>query len=245
MKRQKCRQSILARRAIMAYAALPLLGSAAYAQGQNSTQTSIDPPVEQAAFLDITSLDALANSAVMFPIFMGAFAFAMWSATWLIRERRQLDQRQGELALENADLRSRYERAQALLNIPDQRIVIWDGREEGPLCRGSLPPIAGTPEQESAFVAFGTWMTALSAQAFEQSVERLRKHAEAFDLTVESKGGGLLEAQGRASGSHAFVRFISLSGDRAALAALGMAPPPEVISWFLSFGSNGCADFPK
>ncbi|MEO0547421.1 MAG: ATP-binding protein [Pseudomonadota bacterium] len=220
MKRQKCRQSILARRAIMAYAALPLLGSAAYAQGQKSTQTSIDLPVEQAAFLDITSLDAFANSAVMFPIFMGAFAFAMWSATWLIRERRQLDQRQGELALENADLRSRYERAQALLNIPDQRIVIWDGREEGPLCRGSLPPIAGTPEQESAFVAFGTWMTALSAQAFEQSVERLRKHAEAFDLTVESKGGGLLEAQGRASGSHAFVRFISLSGDRAALAAL-------------------------
>jgi len=226
MDRQKCRYWVLNRKTrvkkrlsslsgLMAGTALGSgLISGAWAQA-TSVPVAEDPP-----FMDLTSLESFANSAVMFPIFMGAFAFAMWSATWLIRERRQLDQRQRELALENADLRTRYERAQALLNIPDQRIVIWDGREEAPLCRGSLPAISGTPDQEGAFIAFGTWMTALSAQAFEQSVERLRKHAEAFDLTVESKAGGLLEAQGRASGSHAFVRFISLSGDRAALAAL-------------------------
>ncbi|MEL6967048.1 MAG: ATP-binding protein [Pseudomonadota bacterium] len=175
---------------------------------------------EARPFLDYSSFEGLANSAIMFPIFMGAFAFAMWSATWLIRERRQLAQSHQELALEHADLRARHERAQALLNIPDQRIVIWDGGEAPPLCRGNLPSSAGAPDQEHAFVAFGTWMTALSAQAFEQSLDRLRRHAEAFDLTIESRGGGLLEAQGRASGTHAFVRFISLSGDRAALASL-------------------------
>ena len=49
----------------------------------------------------------------MLIIFVGAFAFAMWSATWLIRERRQLDDNYRRTALELADLKVRHQRAQA------------------------------------------------------------------------------------------------------------------------------------
>lgn len=162
----------------------------------------------------------VANNSIMLIIFIGAFAFAMWSATWLIRERRQLDENNKRAQLELADLKARHERAQALLDVPDQCVVIWESREDGPVCRGQLPVNTGAPSDPSRFVAFGTWMRPQSAQSFENAVMRLRQKAESFDLTVETQGGSLIEVQGRASGPHAFVRFVGLSGDRAALAAL-------------------------
>lgn len=164
--------------------------------------------------------DAVPTDIVLFALFTGAFSFAMMAATWLIRERRRLDHEHRQLTHDNADLRNRYQRAQALIDVPDQRVVIWSSGEEGPVCTGSLPPSAGAPEDRSEFVAFGKWMNAESAQGFEHVVTRLRERAESFDLTIETKTGSLIEVQGRASGSHAFVRFIDLSGARAALASL-------------------------
>ena len=191
--------------------ALVLLPHQAFAQ---DSATSSDQLIGFVPKLEI------ANSWIMLIVFTGAFAFAMWSATWLIRERRKLDETNRLQALDIADLKARHERAQALLNVPDQRVVVWASREDAPLCRGTLPKQTGAPEDETAFIAFGNWMSPAAAQSFEKAVDRLRDSAEAFDLTVESKNGSIIEAQGRASGSHAFVRFISLSGDRAALAAL-------------------------
>ncbi|NKB51904.1 MAG: PAS domain-containing protein [Rhizobiaceae bacterium] len=182
-------------------------------------------PIDLVAAQEVTLTDILpdqsiANSGIMLIIFVGAFAFAMWSATWLIRERRMLDENNRRVELELADLKARHERAQALLDVPDQRVVIWENREDSPVCRGQLPENTNAPADPTQFIAFGTWMNAQSAQSFEHAVDRLRRLAESFDLTVETKSGTVVEVQGRASGSHAFVRFISLSGDRAALAAL-------------------------
>lgn len=162
----------------------------------------------------------IAGNGLVFVFFVGAFSFAMWSATWLIRERRALDDSHRALSLELADLKARHERAQALLDAPDQRVVVWDGDENPPTCRGSLAAATGTPSEPEAFVAFGTWMAPNSAQSFEHAVERLRRSAEAFEMPIETREGKVLEAQGRAFGSHAFVRFLSLTGDRAALALL-------------------------
>ncbi|MEE9314002.1 MAG: ATP-binding protein [Rhizobiaceae bacterium] len=175
---------------------------------------------QQKAFIDIMPEQGLLNSGIMAILFVGAFAFSMWSATWLIRERRQLDNSNRSLALELADLKVHHDRAQAMLDAPDQQIVIWEGRDQPPICRGSLPANTGTPTDAAQFVGFGTWMTAQSAQSFERAVERLRERAEGFDFTVESKSGSMIEVQGRASGSRAFVRFLALAGDKAALAAL-------------------------
>ena len=175
---------------------------------------------QQSSLTDILPDQSIANSGIMMIIFVGAFAFAMWSATWLIRERRMLDENNRRAELKLTDLKARNERAQALLDVPDQRVVIWENREDAPVCRGQLPENTAAPLDPVQFIAFGTWMNAQSAQSFEHAVERLRQRAESFDLTVETKSGTVIEVQGRASGSHAFVRFISLSGDRAALAAL-------------------------
>ena len=173
----------------------------------------------ETSMLNFLPSQNIANSGVMLIVFVGAFAFAMWSATWLIRERRQLEENNRTRALEFADLKAQYEKAQALLDVPDQRIVIWEG-SNAPVCRGTLPDNTGAPADPLKFVGFGMWMTAHSAQSFEQAVDRLRDRAEGFDLTIETKNGSMVDVQGRASGTHAFVRFVSLSGDRAALAGL-------------------------
>ena len=169
---------------------------------------------------DILPVSGVEQSTIMFPIFMGAFAFAMWSATWLIRARRQLDQDYRTLARDHADLRARHERAQAMLSVPDQRIVVWSGENSDATCHGHLAESAGAPEDERSFVNFDSWLTHSSSQSFSRAIDRLRHQAEAFDLTVESQNGAMIEAQGRASGSYAFVRLIGLSGERAALAGL-------------------------
>jgi len=176
----------------------------------------------RAAFFLFTSISHSlgSNKLAMFALFTGAFSFAMMSASWLIRERRRLEREYHALGLEHADLKARHEHAEALLDVPDQQVVIWRSFEEKPICRGSLPPSVEAPADPNAFTAFGSWMKQDSANSFQQAVERLRQRAEGFDLTVETQNGSMVDVQGRASGSHAFVRFISLSGDRAALASL-------------------------
>ncbi len=169
---------------------------------------------------EILPLDAIGNSAIMFPIFMGAFAFAMWSATWLIRARRQLDQDHRALARDHADLRARNERAQAMLDVADQQVVVWDNEKDEPICHGSLSAQTGAPREQQDFVRFENWLTADSHQALSRAIDRLRRQAQSFDLTVESSNQTIIEAQGRASGNCTFVRFMGLTGDRAALAEL-------------------------
>ncbi|EFL89872.1 PAS domain-containing sensor histidine kinase [Ahrensia sp. R2A130] len=179
------------------------------------------PASAQLASIEALLPDAgIAGNGLVFVFFVGAFSFAMWSATWLIRERRALDDSHRMLSLELADLKARHERAEALLDAPDQRVVVWDGEENPPTCRGALVSTSGTPSESADFVAFGTWMAPNSAQSFDHAIQRLRSSAEAFEMPIETRNGNILEAQGRAFGSHAFVRFLSLTGDRAALALL-------------------------
>ena len=94
---------------------------------------------------------------------------------------------------------------------------------KNPAILGALSSACGAPEKRAAFLAFGGWLNSSSASMFENSLKGLRSEATAFDLTLKTKGGGILMAQGRVSGSHAFVRFLELEGERAEHAELKTA----------------------
>ncbi len=159
---------------------------------------------------------------VQFAVFAGAMSFAILAAFWLIKERTKAAEQNQSLALSHADLKARRERDSALLNAPDQRVVLWSSKETAPEVLGFLPVAAGAPAKSKNFLAFGTWLAPESAALFDESVNRLRDNAESFDLTINTRLGAVIEAQGRTSGAHAFVRFIPLTGERAALANLEM-----------------------
>lgn len=144
-------------------------------------------------------------------IFSGVMGAALLSAIWLIRER-------GRTAAENLDLRARVadlsaslRRADALLNLRDQRVVVWPQDDGGPDIVGALPEDCGAPAERSAFLAFGRWLTPRSAHALERAATALRDGSREFDLTVETRNGALLEVHGRQAPLHTAVRFSSLS----------------------------------
>ena len=163
-------------------------------------------------------LDTLDLSILPLVLTLGIIGAALVALVALMRLRRRVQGDHDALVEENATLRADLGRAEALIDAGEERYVIWSAGAERPQVRGRLG--AGVPHDRGAFLAFGTWMMAEAAATFEHALAALRAEAETFDLTIETQGGAVLEAQGRVSGAHAFVRFVELTGTRSQLAKL-------------------------
>ncbi len=167
------------------------------------------------AALDLTTMQAemsvATSDVIQVAVFAGIMGAALLSAIWLIRER-------GRIAADNLELRGRLaeqntalQRAESLLNLNDQRLVVWMKDRAKPDVVGSLGLAAGVPEERGTFLAFGRWLMARSASQLERAIADLREKGRTFELVVETQRGSLLEAHGRNSASNAIVRFVSLS----------------------------------
>ncbi len=180
---------------------------------------------EPFAMLDIKTMttplpDQLGSFEIMLlALFGGAMSFALMSAFWLIRERTRISLENKSLEARAADLQAASQRHAALVNVRDQRVVVWKGTDDKPVILGTLAE-TDAPEERAEFLAFGNWITPQSALVFEKALSQLREHAESFDLALMTKRGRALQTQGRTSGGHAFVRFTELTGEREALAQL-------------------------
>ena len=133
------------------------------------------------------------------------------SAIFLIRERARTSAQNVELRARIADVNAALQRSEALLNLRDQRVVVWASENKKPELIGTLPIESGAPEDRAAFLAFGRWLMPRSAAALEHAVAGLREKAKPFDLVIESQAGAPLEVHGRKSAAHVLVRFVSLS----------------------------------
>jgi len=172
------------------------------------------------AGLPVAGLSLGTFEVMQFAVFAGVLGAAMMSAIWLIRERTRVSTENADLRSRVADLNAALQRGEALLNLRDQRVVVFGGDNRKPELLGSLPADSGAPEERAAFLAFGRWLSPRSAAALEQAIATLREKSSGFDLAVETIGGVPLEVQGRKSAQHAFVRFISLSDTQRANARL-------------------------
>lgn len=165
--------------------------------------------------LSISSLEV-----VNFAMVIGAISAAMISAIWLIRERGKIDLENVGLRSALADANATISRHEALIVDRDRQIVVWDGVGLPAEVLGQLSAETGAPQKPRDFLAFGRWLAPRSAAGLDDAIDRLRAHAERFDMIVETVRGHVIEAQGRVSGGRAFVRFVTLSGVRAELAEL-------------------------
>ena len=168
----------------------------------------------------IPAMSFTSTEIIMLAVFGGAMSFALLSASWLIRDRSRILGENTKFRHRLAGLRAVNDRLEALVSAPDQRVITWSSDAETPAVMGALAKTAGAPDDEEEFLAFGRWLKADSAVSFEGVLKRLRQHAEVFGMPLITRSGGVLEAQGRTSGSHAFVRFIELTGERMALARM-------------------------
>ncbi|MER8825112.1 PAS-domain containing protein [Mesorhizobium sp. M0938] len=144
-------------------------------------------------------------------MFVGVMGAALVSAIFLIRERARTAAQNVELRARLADVNAALRRSEALLNLRDQRVIVWASENKKPELVGTLPVESGAPEDRAAFLAFGRWLMPRSAAALEHAVTGLRDKAKSFDLVIESQIGAPLEVHGRKSAAHVLVRFVSLS----------------------------------
>jgi signal transduction histidine kinase len=152
-----------------------------------------------------------AFEVIQLATFAGVLGAAFVSAIWLIRERRRIAAENLELRERIAELNAAVQRSDALASVKDQRTVVWSSEQRRPEILGSLPPAPGVPDERSAFLAFGRWLTVRSATTLENAIAALRATGEAFDLVVESQSGVVLDVQGRKAAAHSIVRFQSLT----------------------------------
>ena len=150
----------------------------------------------------------------MLAVFAGTMSFALLSAFWMIRERSRILSKNQRLRTDLADLRALNDRNEALLNVPGQRVIVWNSSDENPLVLGNLPLEAGAPSHNEKFLAFGSWLDSESSGKFEPALRKLRVDGVPFSLTLQSARSGLIEANGNVTGSFAFVRFSCLNGER-------------------------------
>jgi signal transduction histidine kinase len=153
---------------------------------------------------------------------VGVVGAALLSAIWLIRERARTFEENTLLRGKVAELYASLQRTEAMINLRDQRVVVWGSEHKKPELIGSLPLESGTPEERGAFLAFGRWLLPRSAAALDHAIMALRERSVGFDLTVEAANGAPLEVQGRKTAQHVIVRFVSLAETQRSNARLRM-----------------------
>jgi len=146
---------------------------------------------------------------------VGAVCFAVVSAAALIRARGRAEDDRAKLMAEAADLKLAADRAEAVLNGDDQRVVIWSSAPgDGPVVMGSLPNGTGVPRSKTAFLAFGQWLDPTSSALLEDRIRGLRERGDVFSDILHTTAGTYVEASGRVAGSRSFVRFRNLTRER-------------------------------
>jgi signal transduction histidine kinase len=157
-------------------------------------------------------LSAGALEVIQLAVFAGITGTAILSAIWLIRERARTAAENVELRGRVAEQSAALQRAESLLNLNDQRVVVWTAAEgRKPDLVGSLPAASGAPEDRGQFLAFGRWIEPRSAAELEHALAALRERGTTFEIIIETQNGTLLEAQGRSSAASRVLRFRSLS----------------------------------
>lgn len=172
---------------------------------------------ETGKLLDLTPFKT--TSLLIFAITIGIVSFALLSAFWLIRERGRISDEHHQLKKQYGKLRASHERLDSLVNNADQCLVVWSGEQAGQVM-GWLDPASGAPEKKRDFLAFGKWLVPNDAGELEAAIGGLRTDGEPFSLCINTKMGSQIEAIGRVSGSHAFVRFCLLEGAYGTIAQL-------------------------
>ncbi len=149
---------------------------------------------------------------------LGVVLFAVVTAILSLRMRARAARADNWARDEIARLREEVDRANALLQAEPQILVDWAAAFDQPTMTGD-PTIVGVTAPHRV-LAFGTWLEPGQASAMEHAVEALRSRGEAFAMTLTTRAGHPIEAQGRAIGGRVVLRLRDASGIKRDLVAL-------------------------
>jgi signal transduction histidine kinase len=141
----------------------------------------------------------------------GLLCFSVLATVLLLRMRKRADLLETAARDETAAMRSQADRYKALLLSQPQVLVAWAAATDKPEIIGDVGLVTLAPVPERV-LAFGTWLDPSHAQRMQQAVDALRERGSGFVMTLTSKAGRPIEAEGRAIGGAAILRLRDVSG---------------------------------
>jgi signal transduction histidine kinase len=105
--------------------------------------------------------------------------------------------------------------AEAAINSEAQLLLTWRGSEDTPTrLIGSMHGLVKMPGAMMGLMNFVEWLEPDSATILKDNLAILRQSGVPFNIGVKTKIGELIEADGRAAGGLATLRFRPLAGER-------------------------------
>lgn len=126
----------------------------------------------------------------------------------IIALRRQTRRAQDEAR----ELRRALSAAEALIKAEPQVLMHWDQGKGLSVVTNTLMGVPGLPTNPIELVRFSFWLDQKSAAALRSALDGLLGEGRAFNLILKTAAGGHIEADGRAAGGRAVLRFKDVAG---------------------------------
>jgi signal transduction histidine kinase len=142
---------------------------------------------------------------------LGLLCFAVLAIMVLLRTRRTAATIEIATNDQTMEMRAEIERLKTLLLAEPQVLVAWAAGSDEPEIFGDTGIVVAGAVPEKV-LAFGSWLEPAAAQRMQEAVETLRSDGRGFVMTLTSKAGRPLEAEGRAVAGRAVLRLRDVSG---------------------------------
>jgi len=172
-------------------------------------ETRLGTTVVGAVQRALTALREQEITALTFALAL--LGFALLTIVVLFRIRRSADRAEIDARDEAAALRAEVDRLKALLLSEPQILVTWPAASEKPEIIGDTTMLAPGSTRERV-LAFGTWLDASATHRMEQAVDTLRSDGRGFVMTLTSRAGRPVEAEGRVLAGRAILRLRDVGG---------------------------------
>ncbi|MFT3733325.1 MAG: ATP-binding protein [Hyphomicrobium sp.] len=152
---------------------------------------------------------------------VGFIAGAMFIAglvVWRIGSVARADAKKAKA--ESQHLRRNLAAADAIIRAEPQVLIFWEQGQAVRIAAHTLTGIPGLPEQHAEILRFGQWLDARSADTLKALLDKLFANGRAFGTILKTIAGGTLEAEGRAVGGRAVLRFKDVSTYKAEIARI-------------------------
>lgn len=156
--------------------------------------------------LGVSTADA--GIGVLCVLMLCAGAAGFWRYRVSLRQRWLVAEAQAEA------MRRQRDKTVALIRSEPQVLIVWAQSAEVEIAVHTLVSVPGLPTDKTEIMTFTRWLDATSAQTLKENLDRLFTTGRAFNVILKTTAGAKFEADGRASGGRAVLRFRSIEGLR-------------------------------
>ncbi|MFA5950298.1 MAG: ATP-binding protein [Hyphomicrobium sp.] len=110
------------------------------------------------------------------------------------------------------DLRRELAAAEALVKAEPQVLMHWDQGKGLTVVTHTIAGVPGLPLDSAEVVRFARWLDQRSAATLKTVLDVLFREGRSFNVILKTAAGGHIEADGRAAGGRAVLRFKDVAG---------------------------------